>query len=93
MADEAKKPTPGEKPVKPKWYEPAQVNAVKWLEENSDKYMLNWQKPDKALAIDCYTMIAKGSNSRDTEKVIFTYSKETQVMSVYRSVTSEVWVS
>lgn len=81
---------PAEKAPKPKWFEAAQLNAVKWLDEHADKYMLVWQLKEKVLAVDCYTMIPKGS--RETEKIIFTYSKDAQVMSVYRSLTSEAWI-
>lgn len=69
---------------KPKWYFAAQLKAQEWLDANSDKYMMNWQRIDKTIVIECYAVKPKGIE-HGLNVMLFTYYKQNNKITIFQA--------
>ena len=69
---------------KPKWYFAAQLKAQEWLDANSDKYMMNWQRVDKTIVVECYAVKPKGEE-HILNVVLFTHYRQNSKTTIFHA--------
>lgn len=67
---------------KPKWYFAAQLKAQEWLDANSDKYMMNWQRVDKTIVIECYAVKPK-DQEHILSVILFTHYRQNSKTTIF----------
>lgn len=68
---------------KVKWYEALQGCAKKWLLENTDNSMFDWQTVDRHIVVECYAIKPKGKDGTDLKIITFVYYRNSKTIMMF----------